>query len=115
MLVKKEDGAYKTTVYRKLTHTDRYTHFTSHHHPRVKSATIECLARKDQKICDNGNRGKEIAHIRSTFMKNEYPRIVQHNRLLHQTPPLRNKHLHRKQDNTTNRPPCLFLPYVQGL
>ena len=74
VLVKRENNSFKTSVYRKPTHTDRYTHFTSHHHPRVKTGTIKCLMRRAEKICDNGNRGKEVTHIRNTFVKNGYPK-----------------------------------------
>ena len=49
VMVKREDGSFRTTVYRKPTHTGMYTHFTSHHHPRVKSGTIRCLAKKEQR------------------------------------------------------------------
>ena len=76
VLVKRKDGVFKTSVYRKPTHTDRYTHFTSHHHPRVKTGTIKCLARRAEKICDKENKGKEVTHIRNTFLKNGYPKLL---------------------------------------
>ena len=72
MLVKREDGVYKMSVYRKPTHTDRYTHFTSHHHPRVKTGTVKCLVRRAEKICGEENKGKEVTYIRNTFLKNGY-------------------------------------------
>ena len=74
ILVKRENGRYKMAVYRKPTHTDRYTHFTSHHHPHVKSRTIQCLTERAKKICDDDNREIEMSHIRDTFMKNGYPK-----------------------------------------
>ena len=43
VLVKKQSHRYRTSVYRKATHTDLYTQFTSHHHPSVKAGTIKCL------------------------------------------------------------------------
>ena len=61
--VTKKDGTFETTVYRKLTHTDRYTHFSSHHHPRVvKSGTIKCPVKRVEMICDNNNRKKNDPH-----------------------------------------------------
>jgi hypothetical protein len=124
VLVKREDGAYKTTVYRKSTHTDRYTDFISHHHPRVKSGTIVYLVRRAQKICDDENRGKEITHIRSTFMKNGYPtglvsRILKTQSRQRIPTPEPEDNISGQQISTPepgdSRPPCLFLPYVQGL
>lgn len=44
VLIKKENGKLTTMVYRKPTDTGRYTHFSSHHHPKVKSGTVRCLA-----------------------------------------------------------------------
>ena len=59
MWVKRKDGAYQTAVYRKSTHTDQYIHFTSHHHPRVKSGTIRYLARRAVNVCDEINMKEE--------------------------------------------------------
>ena len=111
VLVKRKDGIFKTSVYRKPTHTDRYTHFTSHHHPRVKTGTIKCLVRRAEKICDDGSRGKEVAHIRNTFVKNGYPkRLI--SRVLSAPPP---RQPTEAEDTPTGKPASLFLPYIQGL
>ena len=68
VLVTKKDGAFETTVYRKPTHTNRYMHFSSHHHPRVKSGTIKCLVKRAEMICDNKKK-KEMTHIRNTLKR----------------------------------------------
>ena len=39
LVIKKEDGSLGHTVYRKNTHTNRYLHAESHHHPAVKNGT----------------------------------------------------------------------------
>ena len=111
VLVKKEDGTFRTMVYRKPTHTDMFTHFTSHHHPRVKSGTIGCLARRAEKVCDNTKKEKEMLHLHETFKRNGYPEQVISKNLKPnprtQTTP---------EENAQNKkPPTLFLPYVQGL
>ena len=76
VLVKNENGGFKTTVYRKLTHTGRYTHFSSHHHLRVKSGTIRCLTERARRICQDDNKKEELLHIRDIFLKNGYPKHV---------------------------------------
>ena len=43
ILVKRNYHGYQT---RKATNKDLYTHFTSHHHPSVKTGTIKCLKRR---------------------------------------------------------------------
>jgi hypothetical protein len=92
----------------------------------VKSGSIECLVRRAQRICDDENRGKEITHIRSTFVKNGYPRgLISRNlktQVRQRTPtPETEDNITGQQTSTPepedSRPPCLFLPYVhiQGL
>ena len=41
--VKKEESELTTSVCRKLTRTDRYLHYSSHHHPKVKFGIADCL------------------------------------------------------------------------
>ena len=42
VLVTRGADRLTTMVYRKVTHTDRYIHFTSNHHNRVKRGVIKC-------------------------------------------------------------------------
>ena len=51
VLVKKDDCRLITSIYRKRTYTDRYIHYTSDHHPRIKHGVIQCLMKRTQKIC----------------------------------------------------------------
>ena len=76
VLVKKKENRLTTTVYRKKTHTDRYIHFTSNHHPSTKLGVINCLKTRAERICDKQHIRKEIQHIKEVFMKNGYPRSL---------------------------------------
>ena len=99
-------------MYRKPTNTDRYTHFTSHHHPRVKSGTIRCLTKRAENVCDERNLKKEKSHIQDAFARNGYPtRMIKHNlkTTASQLKPI------PEGDDLNNKPPNLYLPYVQGL
>jgi len=40
---------FKTEVYRKPTHADRYLHFDSYHPPHVKAGIIRTLLRRSQR------------------------------------------------------------------
>ena len=50
VLVRKEKRKFTTTVYRKPTDTGRYTHYSSHNHPKVKSGMVTCLAERTRRI-----------------------------------------------------------------
>ena len=60
VLVRKEKRKFTTTVYRKPTDTGRYTYYSSHHHPKVKSGTVMCLAERARKICMEDKLKKEM-------------------------------------------------------
>ena len=61
-----------TTVHRKATHTDRYIHFTSNHHNKVKRGVIKCLKWRATKICNTKDLEAEKDYLRMTFRKNRY-------------------------------------------
>ena len=77
VLVKKDDCRLITSVYRKKTHTDRYIHYTSDHHPRIKYGVIQCLMKRALKICmATEELEEERKHLQAVFQKNGYPEEV---------------------------------------
>ena len=75
MLVKKNKGSLSTSVYRKPTHTDRYLHFSSHRHPRVKAGIALCLRDRAEKICGTGSSvlHKEEEHLKGYSRPTDTP------------------------------------------
>ena len=111
VLVTKNDSGLRTSVYRKRTHTDRYIHHTSNHHPAVKEGTIRCLANRAERICiDRDTLADEKQHLERAFMKNGYPRNIVRRALMKTT----RRHEDEERSDTT-RPPLCILPYVRGL
>ena len=70
VLVEKKNGEVSTSVYRKRTHTDRYIHYSSHHHPRILTGVIRCLKNRADNVCDSQTRASELKHL---FEANGYP------------------------------------------
>ena len=111
VLVTKNGSGLKTSVYRKKTHTDRYIHYTSNHHPAVKEGTIRCLATRATRICiDPDTLTDEKQHLETAFVKNGYPRHMVRQALTKTT----RRHEHEERSDAT-RPPLCVLPYVRGL
>ena len=50
--VKKDGSKMATSMYRKPFHTDRYLHYSSHHHPKVKSGIADCLHHRAKWMAD---------------------------------------------------------------
>ena len=62
-------------MYRKPTHTDRYIHFNSYHHPQVKTGVIRTMMQRGLRVCSlSTDLQKEKQHLREVFTKkNGYP------------------------------------------
>ncbi|XP_046544243.1 uncharacterized protein LOC124254479 [Haliotis rubra] len=80
VLLKKEDKI-STTVYRKLTHTDQYLHFTSNHPLQVKKGIISTLTRRAKNICSTTETLEtELNHLRHVFVHySQYPQKLVNN------------------------------------
>lgn len=73
-LIKKSTNGYKTMVYRKPTHTNKYLNFYSNHDLNVKKGVIKSLYDRAKIICSNNNDfDKEILFIKSVLTENNYP------------------------------------------
>ena len=106
--VKKCMGSLDTFVFRKPTHTDRYLHFTSYHHPRVKTGIALCLKDRAEKICgpNSSSLEKEKEHLEGVLQANGYPKWEAH-RLLN-----RRRQTKGSEDECKHK---LFIPYIKGL
>ena len=88
LLVIQEDGLLGHKVYRKPTHTDRYLHYNSFHHPSIKNSVCKTLINRAKTICEVDNIEGELEHFNfehfqtadyiNTFftsLTKDYPRI----------------------------------------
>ena len=111
-VVRNEDGTIRTVVYRKPTHTDRYIHFDSYHHPQVKTGIIRTMMQRGERVCSlPTDLQREKQHLEEVFVKkNGYPkRFV--NRAL-------NKQRRQTLDGTTTPDTpirTITIPYVKGV
>ena len=74
-LSRNKDGTLNHRVYRKPTHTDRYLHQRSFHHPAIKTSVNRTLVRRAHEICDRGNLNQELKHIKAALQLNGYKHI----------------------------------------
>ena len=74
LLVIQEDRSLGHTGYRKPTHTDRYLHYNSFHHPSIKSSVCKTLINRAKTICEADNIEGELDHLRSVLKMNGYPK-----------------------------------------
>ena len=103
-----DDGSTKIIVYRKLTHTDQYLNFKSHHPLTHKRSVVRTLTnRAQQYVTTPEDRKSELAHVHNALRANGYPEWTL------APPPSSTK----RPPNTNNNPrrPMLGLPYVAGL
>ncbi|XP_045449970.1 uncharacterized protein LOC123658651 [Melitaea cinxia] len=99
----KPNGSLSHCVYRKPTHTDRYLHASSHHHPRHLQSVVTSLKNRAQDLCDPEHLEQELDHVQEVLANNGY----QVNRQTRQ-PTKRRKHPEVK------RQPA-YMPYVRGV
>ena len=73
VMVIRDGDHLHTSVYRIPTHTDRYTPFHSHHHPRVLTGVMRCMRNRALQICDNTSKEAEMQHLETVFQANRFP------------------------------------------
>ncbi|KFD59678.1 hypothetical protein M514_28142 [Trichuris suis] len=108
-LVIRSSDCFKTTVYRKPTHSDRYLHFSSHRPQAVMRAVINGMTKRAVALCEPEFLGPELKHIYNTFKDNGYPPSPVHS-VIRRT--LANS---RRIQNRTITGPRILLPYYKGL
>ena len=71
--VSHDNNKLQTTVYRKLTHTDRLLDQSSYNPTSHKATTIKTLTRRAQLICDSPDAlRQENDYLQRVFHKNNY-------------------------------------------
>ena len=90
ILIIKTPNGNQTTVYRKPSHSDRYTHFTTAQAWKEKIITITTLRQRAEIYCSTEElKQKELEHLEQTFICNGYPQHII-NRYLYQNQPTSN-------------------------
>ena len=106
-----DDASTKITIYRKLTHTDQYLNFNSHHPLIHKRSVVRTLTTRAQPYVTTAEDHKaEVSHVRNALRANYEEWALD-------VPPARSKKQVTTTDKTTTRftRPMLGLPYIQGL
>lgn len=99
----RSDGSVGHSVYRKPTHTDRYLHAESHHHPLHLNSVVTSLTNRALDLCDEEHREEELKHVRVVLQKNGY-----------RTNGRCKRHLRKHRKPSVERQ-AAFLPYVRGV
>ncbi|XP_045477888.1 uncharacterized protein LOC123683035 [Harmonia axyridis] len=112
VLVHKQEGIPRTTIYRKPTNTGQYLHFESNHNLNTKLGVARCLYDRATQVCSSLNdKNEEFDKITDILEKNGYPKRILE---IARTP----------RDNTEPRPETqtestetitTVIPYVKGL
>ena len=75
-----------TSVYRKSTHTDTYTHYSTATPQTTKDSLIRSLTRRAYNICSPQHLDLELTHVKSVLLDNGYPlNHIKFNLIMHRT------------------------------
>ena len=72
LIMKKLYGSLAHQVYRKKTHTDKYLHAESHHHPSQKIGILHTLAKRVVRVSDEDHLNEELQHLSKILQENGY-------------------------------------------
>nr|XP_060632240.1 uncharacterized protein LOC132775540 [Anolis sagrei ordinatus] len=106
LVIRKPDQQLGHTVYRKPTHTDRYLHKNSNHHPSQKRSTIKALADRAKRICEPHLLQDELNHLNWALQANGYSTSD-----IRRAARPRTSHESKDEDPPRGK---VFLPYIKG-
>ncbi|KAJ4444747.1 hypothetical protein ANN_06544 [Periplaneta americana] len=110
LVKKRSDGSLGHSVFRKSTHTKRYLHASSHHHPGVKRSVIKTLTERAHRICDSDNLRAELQLLHKTFKNNGYDNnIIRQSTYKNSRP-----EAHEQDPELMNMKQKAFLSYIEG-
>ena len=101
------------SVYRKLTHTDRYLDFKSCHPISAKRAVVRALMDRAENVCsDPVILAKEMEHLNRVLCYNNYPQwMIDKCGKSEQSGPL----IHPETGNEIKKQFFVWVPYFPGL
>jgi len=107
LISKKEDGSLSHQVYQKLTHSDRYLHANSHHHPTQKCGIINTLVTRALRQGTHWTRTKtprKNVFKENGYSKKEFDKVV-----------IRTKRRSNTKSIDENKQgKSIILPYIKG-
>jgi len=113
LVTKKADSTLGHQVYRKPTHTDRYLHAESHHHPAQKQSAINSLIHRAFAISDKEHLQTELNHLKQALQKNGHNKKEIYKVISKHTNKATNLNEQPSQNETSKRT-FSVLPYVKG-
>jgi hypothetical protein len=101
-----DDFTFRSSVFHKPTHTDRYLDYASHHPAAHKRSVVKTLHYRARQICSNAPAFQtEVDYLKCVFKANNYPASSVHKCLVASSNgEARLQQLHRR----------IVLPYVSG-
>ncbi|XP_072015063.1 uncharacterized protein [Amphiura filiformis] len=114
LIVRREDGSGKLLVYRKVTHTNQYLNFKSHHPLHQKLGVVRTLLdRKDKIVTEDQNKEEEEKIIKGALKQCGYPDwCVDKVKSKMATPKQKGK---KSKDDSEKSRGFVTLPYVEGM
>ncbi|XP_072845561.2 calmodulin-lysine N-methyltransferase isoform X3 [Pogona vitticeps] len=108
MVLRKTDLRLGHKVYRKPTHTDRYLHKNSNHHPWQKRGIIKTLVDRANRNCEAQFLNTELDHLNWALQANGYSK----NEITRAIKPRKQHRTEEEKQSPTNK---VFLPYIKGV
>ena len=114
LIVKKEDGSVKLLIYRKLTHTEQYINYKSHHPLHQKMGVIRTLFdKKDRIVTEDDDRLQEEEKVVRALKNCGYPQWT-FKKVKDQMKVPKKQNTSKKSDSTNKSRGMVVIPYVKG-
>ena len=104
----------RAPVYRKQTHTERYLHADSHHHPSQKIDIINTLVTRAITIVDKDHLKHELNHLMKALIKNRYKEIQIKETIRRANKREGNNIKKNEKENNNKETSLAILPYIHG-
>ena len=108
------DGSLSTSVFRKLTHTDLYLQWDSHHTLTSKYSVIGTLQHRAQAICSNPQLLQK-EHLKSALKKCKYPTLALNKIQIKAKKKDTNKAPTKRTSTNNQKKSYIVVPYYSGL